>query len=158
MIAWAKDHMLVGPGRGSSAGSLVCYLLRITEIDPIVHNLIFERFIDASRNDLPDIDTDFNDQKRDDVFSYLAGKYGKDHTARIGSVNRLKPRSVFAHGSKKLGIPHGAHFPVIDVLPEYAPGDARFGRSLEDAFETTKQGRDFIDRYPEARVMTAPRS
>lgn len=154
MIAWAKEHMLVGPGRGSSAGSLVCYLLRITEIDPLVHDLIFERFIDVTRSDLPDIDSDFNDSKRDDVFKYLADKYGRENTARIGSVNRLKPRSVMAHVGKKLGIPIGATFPVINVLIEYSSGDSRYGKGLEDTLANTAPGRDFLARYPEASLIT----
>lgn len=154
MIAWAKRHMLVGPGRGSSAGSLVCYLLRITEIDPLMFDLVFERFIDVTRSDLPDIDSDFNDQKRDMVFKYLAEKYGQEHTARIGSINRLKPRSVLAHVGKKLGIPSGATFSVVNVLIEYSSGDSRYGKGLEDTLTTTQPGRDFLERYPEAKVMT----
>jgi len=153
MIAWAKAHMLVGPGRGSSAGSLTCYLLKITEIDPLMHNLIFERFIDVNRSDLPDIDSDFNDQKREEVFKYLADKYGAVNTARIGSVNRLKPRSVMAHVGKKLGIPAGATFSVLNVLIEYSSGDRRYGKGLEDTLETTQPGRDFTARYPESYLM-----
>lgn len=153
LIVWAKERMLVGPGRGSSAGSLVCYLLQITEVDPLVHNLIFERFIDVNRNDLPDIDIDFNDKKRDLVFEYLSKKYGADNTARIGSINRLKPRSVIAHVSKKLGIPHGAAFGVLNVLIEYSSGDSRYGKCLEDTLTTTQPGKDFMEKYPEAKLM-----
>jgi DNA polymerase-3 subunit alpha len=65
LVAWAKTKMLVGPARGSSAGSLLCYLAGITEVDPIPHGLLFERFIDLTRKDLPDIDIDFNDNKRE---------------------------------------------------------------------------------------------
>jgi len=154
MIAWAKQHMLVGPGRGSSAGSLVCYLLRITEIDPLMHDLVFERFIDVNRADLPDIDSDFNDQKREQVFTYLAEKYRPENTARIGSINRLKPRSVLAHVGKKLGIPAGATFSVVNVLIEYSSGDSRYGKGLEDTLANTQPGRDFMERFPEAAVMT----
>lgn len=153
MIAWAKDHMLVGPGRGSSAGSLVCYCLRITEIDPLVHDLVFERFIDVNRADLPDIDSDFNDQKREQVFEYLAKKYKQENTSRIGSVNRLKPRSVIMHVGKALRIPVGATFPVINVLIEHSSGDERYGKGLEDTFLNTGPGRDFMERYPEASLM-----
>lgn len=154
LIAWAKQHMLVGPGRGSSAGSLVCFLLGITEIDPLVHNLIFERFIDINRADLPDIDIDFNDKKREIVFDYLAQKYGSENTARIGSINRLKPRSVISHVAKKMGIPPGAHFGVLNVLIEHSSGDSRYGHALEDTLETTQPGKDFIEKYPEAAIMT----
>ena len=154
MIDWAKRHMLVGPGRGSSAGSLACFLLRITEIDPIPFNLIFERFIDINRADLPDIDSDFNDQKREGVFKYLAEKYGAENTARIGSINRLGARSVMAHVGKKLGLPDGATFSVINVLIEYSSGDSRYGKGLEDTLTTTQPGQDFLSRFPEAVLMT----
>lgn len=153
MVNWAKEHMLVGPGRGSSAGSLVCYLLRITEVDPLAHDLLFERFIDINRADLPDIDVDFNDAKRHEVFEHMAQAYGAQNVARIGNVLRLKPRSVLAHVGKKLGIPHGATFSVINVLIEYSSGDARYGKGLEDTLTNTQPGRDFLVRYPEARLM-----
>ena len=132
MVKWAKNRMLVGPARGSSAGSLVCYLLEITEVDPLIHGLIFERFIDINRDDLPDIDVDFNDTKRELVFDYLGEKYGAENVARIGSVNRLKPRSVIAHVSKKLGIEKGATFNLLNVLIEHSSGDARYGKAVED--------------------------
>lgn len=153
MIVWAKERMLVGPARGSSAGSLVCYLLRITEVDSVAHNLLFERFIDINRNDLPDIDIDFNDSKREQVFDYLNEKYGRECVARIGSINRLKSRSVIAHVGKKLGIPHGAAFGVTNVLIEYSSGDSRYGKGLEDTLANTQPGRDFMTRFPEAELM-----
>ena len=153
IVNWAKDRMLVGPARGSSAGSLVCFLLGITEVDPLVHGLIFERFIDVNRADLPDIDIDFNDQKREEVFDHLRDRYGEECVARIGNVNRLKPRSVMAHAGKKLAIPHGATFSVTNVLIEYSSGDSRYGHGLEDTLENTHPGRDFVSRYPESAVM-----
>jgi DNA-directed DNA polymerase III PolC len=153
MIIWAKKRMLVGPARGSSAGSLVCYLMEITEVDPLVHGLIFERFIDVNRDDLPDIDIDFSDVHRHLVFDYVAEKYGAERVARIGSVSRLKPRSVIAHVGKKLAIPHGAAFGVTNVLVEHSSGDARYGQGLAETLETTKPGRDFIREFPEAELM-----
>lgn len=153
LVVWSKERMLVGPARGSSAGSLVCYLLRITEVDPLIHGLIFERFIDVNRDDLPDIDIDFNDQKREQVFEYLGNTYGQDNVARIGSINRLKPRSVMAHAGKKLGIPHGATFSVLNVLIEYSSGDSRYGKGLEDTLNNTRPGREFMERFPEAELM-----
>lgn len=153
LVVWAKQRMLVGPARGSSAGSLVCYLLRITEVDPIPNELLFERFIDINRNDLPDIDIDFNDQKREQVFEYLASKYGSENVARIGSINTLKPRSVMAHVGKRLGIPLNATFAVTNVLIEYSSGDSRYGKGLEDTLNNTGPGRDFQERYPEAALM-----
>lgn len=153
LVAWAKKKMLVGPARGSSAGSLVCYLLRITEVDPIVHDLLFERFIDINRNDLPDIDIDFNDQKRELCFDYLIEKYGRDNVSRIGSINTLKPRSVMAEVGKKMAIPAGQTFAVLNVLIEYSSGDSRYGKGLEDTLTTTGPGKKFSTDFPEAMVM-----
>lgn len=153
MITWAKERMLVGPGRGSSAGSLVCFLLGITEVDPLVHGLLFERFIDVNRADLPDIDIDFNDQKREQVFKHLNDLYGEENVARIGSVNRLKPRSVLAHVGKKMGVPINDTFAVKNVLIEYSSGDSRYGKGLEDTLKNTAPGREFTDKHPEAQVM-----
>ena len=153
LIKWAKTKMLVGPGRGSSAGSLVCYLLRITEIDPMTHGLLFERFIDITRADLPDIDIDFSDAKREMVFEYLADKYGRDNVARIGSVSTLGARSVIARVVDRLGIPEKEKYDVMNVMVEYSSGDARWGHSLEDTMTQTDPGRRFIAAHPEARVM-----
>ena len=153
LITWAKKRMLVGPGRGSSAGSLLCYCLSITEVDPIPHGLLFERFIDVSRDDLPDIDIDFDDTKREQVFKYLEDKYGADNVARIGSINTMKPRSVMARACDKLGIPDKDRFDVLNVLIEYSSGDARYGKGLEDTFANTDLGRKFAANYPEAAIV-----
>lgn len=153
LISWAKARMLVGAGRGSSAGSLVCYLLRITEVDPLPHGLLFERFIDVSRNDLPDIDIDFSDSKREQCFTYLADTYGADKVARIGSINNLRAKSVIAKVVDKLGIPDKEKFNVLNVLIEYSSGDSRYGHSLEDTMTQTEPGKKFIADHPEAAVM-----
>jgi DNA polymerase III alpha subunit len=154
LIAWAKQRMLVGPGRGSSAGSLLCYLLGITEVDPIPHGLLFERFIDLTRKDLPDIDIDFSDVKRDECFEYLADKYGRSCVARIGNVNTLKPRSVMAEVCKRFGIPDKERFQLLNVLIEYSSGDSRYGKGLEDTLSNTEIGRAFMSRWPKAAVMS----
>ena len=152
LIRWSKERMLVGPGRGSSAGSLVCYLLEITEVDPLVHGLIFERFIDVNRDDLPDIDIDFSDRRRHLAIEYLAEKYGQPAVARIGNVSRLKARSVISQAARRFGIPIGATFSVTNVLIEYSSGDSRYGRGLEDTLETTRPGQEFTQRYPEFSI------
>lgn len=153
LIAWSKQRMLVGPGRGSSAGSLVCYLLRITEIDPLPHGLLFERFIDVTRDDLPDIDIDFSDSKREQCFTYLSDKYGDDKVARIGNINTLRAKSVIARVVEKLAIPEKEKFDVLNVLVDYSSGDARYGHSLEDTMSQTEPGRKFIAAHPEAAIM-----
>jgi DNA polymerase III alpha subunit len=120
LIAWAKQVMMVGPGRGSSAGSLVCYLLGITAIDPLEHGLLFERFIDVSRNDSPDIDIDFDDTRRDLVFRYAAEKYGADRVARLGTVGFFKEKSAMNQVCASLKIPKWkADDPLDRVLKDY---------------------------------------
>lgn len=154
LVQWAKKRMLVGPGRGSSAGSLLCYLLEITEVDPIQHGLLFERFIDFTRKDLPDIDIDFSDTKREQCFTYLSEKYGAENVARIGNINTLKPRSVMAEVCKRLGVPDKARFDLLNVLIEYSSGDSRYGKGLEDTMTNTEVGQRFARSYPEAAVVT----
>jgi DNA-directed DNA polymerase III PolC len=153
LVSWAKKRMLVGPGRGSSAGSLVCYLLRITEIDPLPHHLLFERFIDVTRNDFPDIDIDFNDKKRDECFDYLIEKYGRAQVARVGNISKLAAKSAIARTCERLAIEETEKFDMLNVLVEYGEGDARFGHVLEDTCEQTEPGRRFIAAHPEAKVM-----
>jgi DNA-directed DNA polymerase III PolC len=153
LISWAKQRMLVGPARGSSAGSLVCYLLRITEVDPLPHNLLFERFIDFSRNDLPDIDIDFSDTKREQCFTYLSEKYGADKVARIGNINTLRARSVLAKVCDRLAIDGKEKFDVFNALIEYSSGDARYGHSLEDTMIQTEPGKRFSAAHPEASAL-----
>ena len=153
LITWSKERMLVGPGRGSSAGSLLCYCIDITEVDPIPHKLLFERFIDLTRKDLPDIDIDFNDNKREQVFEYLTHKYGFNNVARLGNINTLKPRSVMMEICKRFGIPDHEKFDLLNVLIEYSSGDARYGKGLLDTLENTETGRKFAARHPKAGVM-----
>lgn len=89
LVIWAKKRMFVGPARGSAGGSLLCYLLYITELDPLRFGTLFERFLDPTRSDYPDIDVDFPDDQRDSVFEYLRGKYGEEHVARLGTVSKF---------------------------------------------------------------------
>lgn len=150
MVRFAKQHMLVGPSRGSSAGSLVCYVTRITEIDPIPPGLYFERFIDVSRSDLPDIDLDFPDTKRHMVFEYMAEKYGKKNTAHIGTISVFQPKSALIQVCKSLGIPPAATYAVKLAMIERGMADSRAGNCLEDTLTTTDPGKKFIKDYPQA--------
>lgn len=150
MIKWSKQHMLVGPSRGSSAGSLVCYLLHITEIDPIPPKLYFERFIDKTRKDLPDIDTDFPDNKREMVIGYLKEKWGSDHVAHVGNVALFKPKSALIQVGKKLEIPALAMHAVKEAIIERGEADARSFLCLEDTLQGTDAGKKFMQMYPEA--------
>lgn len=106
LVSWSKEQgILVGPGRGSAVGCLVCYLLGITTIDPVLYGISFERFISADREDLPDIDLDFPDNARNEVLYYLAKTYGADKTARIGSITTYKTRTLINMLIRATGIP-----------------------------------------------------
>lgn len=95
IIRWAKENdVFVGPGRGSAGGSLVCYLLGITDIDPLEHGLLFERFLDLGRQEMPDIDTDFEIEERDKVKQYISEKYGKDHVAAVSAFGTFRARNI----------------------------------------------------------------
>jgi len=154
MVHYAKKHMLVGPSRGSAAGSLVCYTTRITEIDPIPPGLYFERFIDPTRVDLPDIDLDFPDNKRHMVFEYMAKKYGEDNVAHIGTISRFKPRSALIQVCKALNIPPQATAPVKVAMIERSSADARASNCLEDTLNETSVGKQFLKQYPQAVTAT----
>lgn len=154
MIKQAKKTMLVGPARGSSAGSLVCYLMGITEVDPMEHDLIFERFIDVNRHDLPDIDVDFPDAKREKVVDYLKRKYGATKVRALANVNRLKPKSAIGEFAKSLGIPAYETAPVKDAIIERSSGDARAAMCIADTFETTDAGKEFIKLYPSMSLVS----
>lgn len=148
MCRHAKQHMLVGPARGSAAGSLVCFLLDITEIDPLVHDLMFERFIDETRYDFPDIDLDFPDEKREIVFEYLRGRYGAANVAHIGTVSRLKAKSAIGEAAKRLGIPPWETDAVKAAMIERSGGDARAAFCIADTFQSIEVGQQFIAKYP----------
>jgi DNA polymerase III alpha subunit len=137
LVAYAKTKMCVGPARGSAAGSLICYLLGITEVDPIKYDLYFERFIDLNRDDLPDIDIDFQDDKRHLALRYLEKEYGKKNVAQIANIGRLKPKSALNRVAKNLHVSLGA----IEEIKNSAD-------DLQDAFENTELGRNFIKRFP----------
>jgi DNA polymerase III alpha subunit len=150
LVSYAKRHMLVGPARGSSAGSLACYVLGITEVDPIPHDLLFQRFIDISRADLPDIDIDFADTKRHLVFEYLVEKYGARNVAKLGNINTLQALSVMAQVGKRIGISVSETSSIRNALITYSSGDARYGKGLEDTFTSTEPGKAFRASFPKA--------
>jgi len=154
IIAWAKDRMVVGPARGSSCGSLVCYLLGITAIDPIPYDLIFERFIDINRMDLPDIDVDFSDVNRGMVFDYAEQRFGKDKVARLGTVGMFKARSALNQAGITLQIPKWRIDKLTDSIIERSSGDSRAMNSLEDTLKETDAGKAIIHEHPEILIAT----
>lgn len=152
MIDYAKKHMLVGPARGSSCGSLVCYLLSITEVDPIPYDLLFERFIDINRKDLPDIDIDFPDDRREMVFEYIAQKYGTNCVARLGTVMRAQAKSAIGDVAKELGIPPWEVTDLKNSIIERSTGDARAAFCVMDTFEQLDIGKALLEKYPQLRL------
>ena len=155
MVNYAKHHMLVGPARGSSCGSLVCYLLGITDIDPLPYDLLFERFIDINREDLPDIDIDFQDDRREMVFEYLRQKYGADKVARLGTVMRYKAKSAIDDVARELSIPAWEVKDLKGAIIERSSGDSRAQFCILDTFEGLEIGRQALEKFPGLRVAAA---
>ena len=136
MIAWAKkEGIMVGPGRGSSAGSLLCYALEITDIDPIEHGLLFFRFINPERNDFPDIDTDIQDSRREEVKDYLVRQYR--HVASIATFLEFKGKGMVRDIARILNIPLPDVNKVLKLVDDW-----------ED-YCTSKQSAEFRQKYPE---------
>jgi DNA polymerase-3 subunit alpha len=136
MLNWAKkEGIMVGPGRGSSAGSLLCYAIGITDIDPIKHGLLFFRFINPERNDFPDIDSDIQDSRRDEVKDYLVRQYR--HVASIATFLEFKDKGVVRDVSRALNIPLSDVNKVLKTVDTW------------DDFCTSKNSSWFREKYPE---------
>ena len=136
MINWAKkEGIIVGPGRGSSAGSLLCYALGITDIDPIIHGLLFFRFINPERNDFPDIDTDIQDSRRDEVKEYLVKQYR--HVASIATFLQFKDKGVVRDIARVLHIPLPEVNKVMKLIDTW------------DDYCNSKSTAEFREKYPE---------
>ena len=128
VVNWAKNNgIVVGPGRGSAAGSIVSYLLNITNVDPLKYKLLFERFLNPERISMPDIDLDFADIRRDEVVNYVSKKYGNDHVAQIITFGTMAARAAIRDAGRALGYPYS----FCDQLSKMIP----FGFSLKDAME-----------------------
>lgn len=152
VLQFAKDNDVgVGPARGSSAGSLACWLLRITEVNPMLYpdDLIFERFIDITREDLPDIDVDFDSTKRETIRGYLAGKYGDDRVSSVGTFTKYKGKNSLDAAARVFHVPKWEVEKIKDVLIERSSGDLRASATLEDTAEQFPQAREVFEKYPD---------
>ncbi|WP_017292924.1 trans-splicing intein-formed DNA polymerase III subunit alpha N-terminal partner DnaE-N [Geminocystis herdmanii] len=117
-IKYARDNNIpVGPGRGSAAGSLVAYALGITNIDPVHHGLLFERFLNPERKSMPDVDTDFCIEKRDQMIKYVTDKYGEDNVAQIITFNRLTSKSVLKDVARVIGVEYSEADYMAKLIP-----------------------------------------
>jgi len=150
-INWAKrEHVAVGPGRGSAAGSLVSYLTNITDIDPVKYQLLFERFLNPERVSQPDIDTDFADTHRDDVLRYVEQKYGKDHVAQIITFGTMAARASVRDVGRAMGLSYGYLDRIAKMIPMFT--------TLAEALEQVPELADLVAQDPEAdRVVSIAR-
>lgn len=140
-INWAKKQKIrVGPGRGSAPGSLVSYVLRITSIDPIYHNLPFERFLNPERPSPPDIDMDFADDRRDEVIEYITQKYGSSRVAQIITFGTIEARGAIRDIGRILGMPYSEPDKIAKLIP--------IGASLAGALKSVPE---LNDLYRQAR-------
>ncbi|MBI1960672.1 MAG: DNA polymerase III subunit alpha [Candidatus Liptonbacteria bacterium] len=148
-IQWAKSHgVIVGPGRGSAAGSIVSYILGITDIDPLKYDLLFERFLNPERIQMPDIDIDFADKRRDEVLAYVSQKYGEDHVAQIITFGTMAARAAIRDVGRALGVEYG----VCDAAAKLVP----FATGVKKALEKVTELRALYDSGPDVkRVVDA---
>jgi DNA polymerase-3 subunit alpha len=150
-IRWAKDNGIpIGPGRGSTAASVVAWLLRITEIDPHRYQgMLFERFLDVSRADPPDIDIDCSDERRGDVRDYLAAKYRAECVGQVANFIRYRAKNSLVDIARVYNIPIAAKETVAGLIIERSGGDSRFDSSLADTVDMFPAAKEIFDRYPE---------
>jgi len=147
-INWAKDNgIVVGPGRGSAAGSLVSYLIGITNIDPIKYELVFERFLNPERISLPDIDTDFADARRDDVLNYVAEKYGRDKVAQIITFGTMAARVAVRDVGRTMGLPYNYCDRVAKLIPMFT--------KLDDAISSVPELKEVMAEEQGKKLLTA---
>lgn len=149
-VRWCKDRGIpVGPARGSAAASLVCYLLRITEIDPLpIPTMLFERFIDLNRTDLPDIDLDFDDERRHELVSHMTDLYGADHVGNIGTFTKYKGKNSLEDVARSHQIPMWVIEPVKALVVERSGGDSRADASLEDTVDMFPAAKEIFEKHP----------
>jgi DNA polymerase-3 subunit alpha len=143
-INWAKERgVVVGPGRGSAAGSIISYILRITDLDPIKYELLFERFLNPERIQMPDIDVDITDVRRDEVFAYLEDKYGKDRVAHIITFGTMAARASIRDVGRALDIEYG----FCDMLAKLVPTN----NDLDEALSEVQELKDLYKKDERAK-------
>ncbi len=148
-VKFAKDNgIAVGPGRGSAAGSIVSYALRITDVDPLAYDLLFERFLNAERISMPDIDIDFSVKGRERVIQYVAGKYGRESVAQIITFGRMLPRAATRDAARVLGLDYGAGDRIAKLIPEPVMGRSK---TFDEYLTEEPDLRRVYDSDPDAR-------
>jgi len=149
-VRYAREAGIpVGPGRGSAAGSMVSYCLRITDVDPMEYNLYFERFLNPQRVSMPDIDMDFGDTRRAEVVDYVRRKYGDDHVAQIVTFGTMAARGVLRDVGRVMGLPYAEVDQIAKLVPNalhITLNDAlRLSKPLADLYETDNRVKELID-------------
>jgi DNA polymerase-3 subunit alpha len=144
-----RNGILVGPGRGSTAGSLAAYCLEITDVDPIRYDLLFERFLNPGRKTMPDMDIDFSVEGRDRVINYVAEKYGRDRVAQIITFGTMMARAAIRDAGRVLDIPYGSVDRVAKLVPEgvkvYLADCLKPGAELKAAYDADPLVREIVD-------------
>ncbi|MFL5444891.1 MAG: DNA polymerase III subunit alpha, partial [Myxococcales bacterium] len=145
-INWAKSRGIpVGPGRGSGAGSLVAYALRITDLDPLPYNLLFERFLNPERISMPDFDVDFCQDRRGEVIDYVTGKYGRENVAQIITYGALSAKSAIKDVARVMGVPFAEVNELTRNIPNLIDGHPA---TIEKALEVEPKLRDIQEQKP----------
>jgi len=157
-IGWAKSQGIrVGPGRGSAAGSLVAYALGITDLDPLAHGLLFERFLNPERVSMPDVDIDFDERRRGDVIRYVTEKYGEDRVAQIVTYGTIKAKQAIKDSARVLGYPYGLGDQLTKLMPPAVMGkDIPLAGIFDPAHPRHSEAGDFRARYetdPDAKKV-----
>ncbi len=144
-ISWAKAQGIrVGPGRGSAAGSMASYAMGITELDPLAHGLIFERFLNPERVSMPDVDVDFDDRRRGEVIRYVTDKYGDDRVAQIVTYGTIKAKQALKDSARVLGMPYSVGEKLTKAMPPAIMGkDISLGDVLDKDAPRYKEAADF---------------
>lgn len=145
-VNWAKENgIVVGPGRGSAGGSIVSYLLSITDIDPIKYNLLFERFLNPERISMPDIDLDFTDTRRDEVIDYVAKKYGKERVSQIITFGTMAAKQVVRDVGRALNYEYSYCDRIAKMIPLFS--------TLEESLKKSEEFRQIYHTDPKAKKM-----
>ena len=142
LINWAKQQGIrVGPGRGSATGAIVAYAMGITELDPLVHGLLFERFLNPERVSMPDIDIDFDERGRGEVMRYVTEKYGEDRVSQVVTYGTIKAKQALKDASRVLGYPYAMGERITKAMPPSVMGkDIPLGGDLRPQPSRLRRG------------------
>jgi DNA polymerase-3 subunit alpha len=153
LIHWAKIHgIAVGPGRGSAAGSLVSYVLDITDINPLAYSLLFERFLNPERISMPDIDIDFADTRREEVLAYARQKYGEDHVARIITFGTMAARAAIRDAGRSMGYSYAFCDQIAKLIP-FNPTQGMKEGWLDECLRKVQELKALYDTNPDAKKL-----